>query len=115
MPSRILPEVSRNNGSQSSRPNISINYLPHLSQGHTNSCQRSSRPPVSISYQRFLDIIEKAATNLGAGAKTVEGDSVSPTTRAEVKLGCLDHDGEKVELFCETCEKTLDLWKIHSW
>ena len=95
---------------------MTVNHLGQISPSITCPiCRKVTTVPTrgvaglqsAFRINRFLDIIEKAATNPGASAEKVEGDSVSPTTRAEVKLGCLDHDGKKMELFCETCEKII--------
>ena len=62
------------------------------------------QPAFQINH--FLEIMEahkKAVADPSASAEKAEKDSASLTSCDKVRVGCREHAGKEVELFCETC------------
>ena len=71
-----------------------------MSSGHT---QRSGRSPTSFHIFHLLEIVEKhkKAADLSVSTHTdLERDS---TRHDKIKVFCSEHEGMKMELYCETC------------
>ena len=58
---------------------------------------------------QLLEIVEehrKAIADTASGEK-VESASTSPSPHGRTNVGCPEHDGREMELYCETCGKTI--------
>ena len=63
----------------------------------------------AFQINKFLEIVEEHKNAIDAGVNAEKGDShlVSSTS---VPVGCLEHCGKEVDLYCETCGEMI-CWK----
>ena len=66
----------------------------------------------AFQINQLLEIVEehKKAKDATASAERVESASTSPTPHGNITVGCPEHGGREVELYCETCGETI-CWK----
>ena len=65
--------------------------------------------PSAFHINQLLEIVDthKKEEDTASSAERAGGASASNVPQGKVTYSCLDHDGKKPELYCETCEKLI--------